>query len=323
MLALVVIAVSGLAAVLVVGASPREAAAAAFAACLGSPWAVQESLVKTVPLMWCGLAVALSFRAGVWNIGAEGQLVIGAIAATAAGLLLPPGWYSVPGVLLAGAAGGAAWAGIAAALRSYAGVNEVLSTILLNLVAQAVLGWVVHGPLQESSGAYPQSDLLPEQAWLAQPLQPGRLHSGLLVVLVATVFLTLALRRTGWGLGVRAVGDNPEAARSCGLPVARIQGGALMISGALAGLGGAVEVAGITHRLFESLSPGWGYSAIAVALLGNLEPVGVAFAAALFGGMAAASGGMQRGAGVPAVAALLIQGLVVVALAWLSRRERP
>lgn len=322
LLALAVIALSGLAAVLVVGASPWAAAAAAFDSSLGSPRAVQESLVKTIPLLWCGLAVALAFRAGVWNIGAEGQLVAGAVLGTAAAVVLPPGWWSLPLVLLAGCFGGALWAGIAALLKTMAGVNEVLSTILLNLVAQALLGWAVHGPLKEPGGAYPQSAQLPREAWLLHPFSPGRLHLGLVVVLVAAVLFALALRRTTWGLEVRAVGDNPEAARVCGLPVGRIQGWVLVASGALAGLGGAVEVAGVTRRLFESLSPGWGYSGIAVALLGNLEPIGVVCAAVLFGGMAAASGGMQRVAGVPAVGALLIQGLVVVALAWLAQREK-
>lgn len=321
--ALGVIAVSGLLVVLVVGASPIVAARAAFESSVGSVWAAQESLIKTIPLLWCGLAVALSFRAGVWNIGAEGQLVAGAISGAAVGLFLPSGWWSLPMVLVAGSAGGALWAGIAAALRSYAGVNVVLSTILLNLVAQALLGWVVHGPLQEPGEAYPQSALLPESAWLTQPFNPGRLHFGLFLGIAAVAVLALLLSRTRWGLELRATGDNPEAARVAGLPVGRIQGAALVLSGALAGVGGAVEVAGISHRLFESLSPGWGYSGIAVALLGNLEPIGVGLAAVLFGGIAAASGGMQRGAGVPAVAALLIQGLVVVALAWLAKRKQP
>jgi simple sugar transport system permease protein len=319
LLAIAVILVAGLAVVLAVGASPVQALGAAVDASAGSWQAVQETLARTVPLLWCGLAVALAFRAGVWNIGAEGQLLVGAVASTWTCLVLPPGPWSLPVALLAGAGAGCLWAAVAALLRQVSGVNEVLSTILLNLVAQAVLGWAVHGPLREPGGSYPQSAVVPEVAWLWRPFPPGRVHLGLVLALAVLLVLGLVLRRTVWGLELRAVGEAPAAARACGIAVARVQAGALLVSGALAGLGGAVEVLGITHRLFERLSPGWGYSGIAVALLGGLEPAGTGLAALLFGGLAAASGGMQRAAGVPAVAVLLIQGLVVVALAMRRR----
>lgn len=315
LLAVGVILGAGLAVVLAVGASPGAALGAALEASAGSWQAVQETLARTVPLLWCGLAVALAFRAGVWNIGAEGQLLVGAVIATWTCLVLPPGPWSLPAALLGGAAGGCLWAGVAAVLRQVSGVNEVLSTILLNLVAQAVLGWAVNGPLQEPGGSYPQSAVVPSSAWLWRPFPPGRLHLGLVLALLALVIVGLVLRRTVWGLELRATGDAPAAARACGIAVSRVQAVALVLSGGLAGLGGAVEVLGITHRLFERFSPGWGYSGIAVALLGGLEPAGTGLAALLFGGLAAASGGMQRAAGVPAVAVLLIQGLVVVALA--------
>lgn len=319
-LALAVIAGAGLLIVLAVGADPIAAIAAAVQSSLGSALALQESAAKTVPLLWCGLAVALSFRAGVWNIGAEGQLLAGAIAATAIALASPAGFWSAPLALAAGASAGALWAAIAAALRRWRGVNEVLSTILLNLIAAGVLGWLVHGPLQEAAATYPRSDPLPAAAWLARPWPPGRLHLGLGLALAATGLLALVLRRTRWGLELRASGDAPETARACGVPVARVQFQALVISGLLAGLGGAVEVAGITHRLFERFSPGWGYSGIAVALLGGLEPVGALVAAGLFGGLAAASGGLQRAAAVPTSATLLLQGLVIIVLAARGRK---
>ncbi len=319
--AVAVIAAAGLVVVLAVGASPVDAARAAFGASLGSGRALQETLVKTIPLLWCGLAVTLAFRAGVWNIGAEGQLLAGAGASTAIALALSPGPWHLPLLLAGGAVGGGVWAGLAAWLRRAAGVNEVLSTILLNLVAVHMLAWLVQGPLREPGGAYPQSAAIAPTAELLRFFPPGRLHAGIVLAVLAAAVLTLALRFTRWGLNVRAVGDNAEAARACGLPVATIQGRVLVLSGALAGLGGAVEVSGVTHRLFENLSPGWGYSGIAVALLGGLEPLATTLAALLFGGMAAASGGMQRGAGVPAVATLLIQGLVILVLAWMARKE--
>jgi simple sugar transport system permease protein len=320
LLALAVIAGSGLIVVVAVGAEPLTALAAAMSSAFGSWLAVQETMVKTIPLLWCGLAVALAFRAGVWNIGAEGQLLAGATAATWIALALPPGMWSTPVAIIAGALAGAVWAAVAALLRVVSGVNEVLSTILLNLVAVSLVGWAVHGPLQEPGGAYPQSALLPEATWFWRPFAPGRLHSGLLLVMVAMVVLALILRRTSWGLEVRACGDAPAAARACGIPTLRRQMQALALSGMLAGIGGAVEVLGMTHRLFERFSPGYGYSGIAVALLGGLEPVMTGAAALLFGAMAAGSGGLQRAAGVPTVAVLLIQGLVVIALA-IRRRD--
>jgi len=315
LLALLVIVVTGLTAVAVTGASPLEAALAALEGALGSSLALQETLTKAVPLLWCGLAVAVAFRAGVWNIGAEGQLLVGAVAATAVGLGIPAGPWSLPVTLLAGGVAGGLWAGVAALLRRLSGVSEVLSTILLNLIAVAVVGWAVHGPLQEPGGSLPQSAALPPQAWLWRPLEPGRLHLGCGLVVLAALALAVALHRSRWGLELRATGDRPEAARACGVPIHRVQTQALFLSGVLAGLGGAVELLGITHRLFERFSPGYGYSGIATALLGGLEPGGTAAASLLFGAMAAGSGGMQRVAGVPVVTVLLIQGLVVVALA--------
>ncbi len=274
-----VIAATGLLVVLAVGASPLAAARAAVEASIGSGWAVQETLVKTVPLLWCGLAVALAFRAGVWNIGAEGQLLAGAGASTAVALAVPPGPWHLLLVLAGGVVGGGLWAGAAAWLRVAAGVNEVLSTILLNLVAVHLLAWAVHGPLREPGGVYPQSAAVGPSAELLRFFPPGRLHAGILLALVVAVALGFALRFTRWGLEVRSVGDSVEAARACGLPVAAIQARVLVLSGALAGLGGAVEVSGVTHRLFENMSPGWGYSGIAVALLGGL--VGASFYATI------------------------------------------
>ncbi len=318
-LALAVVGFGGLVAVLAVGADPAAALGAALAGAVGSPYAVAETLVRTTPLLWCGLAVAIAFRAGVWNIGAEGQLLIGALAATWAAGHLP--WFlAAPGALMAGAGAGALWAGGAAVLRQWRGVNEILSTILLNLVAQGLLGWAVHGPMKEAVGHYPQSDPIPAAAWLPRLAPPSRLHLGLLLGLVAAGALAFVLRRTPLGLELRAVGDGPRAALAAGLRVARLQAWVLVVSGALAGLGGAVELLGVSHRLFERFSPGWGYSGIAVALVGGLAPAGVVGGSVLFGGLAAAAGSMQRVAAVPTSVVALLQGLVIVALA--ARRSR-
>lgn len=319
LIAVAVILVSGTLVVLASSSDPATALAAAFGSSLGSFIAIQETLVKSIPLLWCGLAVAIAFRAGVWNIGAEGQFLVGAIASAATALLLPVGFWSAPLALAAGAVAGAGWASIAAALRRFSGVNEVLSTIMLNLVAEAAVGWVVHGPLQEAAGAYPQSDRLAQEIWLWRAFPPGRLHSGLLLAVAVTLITAVVLARTRWGLEVRATGDAPGAAFACGIRTQRVQFQALVLSGLLAGVGGAIELLAITHRLVEGFSPGYGYSGIAVALLGGLEPIGSAAAALLFGAMTAAAGGLQRSAGVPQVGILLIQGLVIMALALTFR----
>lgn len=298
-----------------VGGSPLEAAAAALDGSLGSWLAIQETLAKTGPLLWCGLAVALAFRAGIWNIGAEGQLLAGAAAATWVGLTVPAHGLGAVVVLVAGATAGAAWAGIAAWLRHARGVNEVLSTILLNLVALHLVAWTVHGPLQEPTGTYPQSAQLPVELWLWRPFPPGRLHLGVLLAIVTVAALAVILKRSSWGLELRATGDAPGVARACGVRTERVQALALVLSGGLAGIGGAIELLGVTHRLFEQFSPGYGYSGIAVALLGGLQPVGTAIASVVFGALAAGSGAMQRAAGVPTVAIIALQGMVIIALA--------
>lgn len=318
-MALVVLASGGLVTVLAAGGDPWLALRVGAESALGSPFAVAETLVRATPLLWCGLAVAVAFRAGVWNIGAEGQLLSGALAALWAAAAAPAPLAAVAG-LAAGATAGAAWAGLAAALRRWRGVDEVLSTILLNLVAQGMLGWAVHGPLQEASHHYPQSDPVPAAAWLARLAPPSRLHAGLVLGLLAAAGLWVVLRRTAAGLELRAAGDGADAARAAGVPVDRVRSWTLVASGALAGLGGAVELLGVSHRLFERFSPGWGYSGIAVALVGGLHPGGVVAAAGLFGALDSAAGGMQRVAGIPTTAVILLQGLVVLVLA-LRRRS--
>jgi simple sugar transport system permease protein len=266
------------------------------------------------PLLLVGLGVALSFRCGIWNIGGEGQLYVGAFAATALVtrvLGADAGAWALPLALVTGAAAGALWAGIAAALRVGRGVSEVLSTILLNFIAVLLVAWAVHGPLQEASGAYPQSDAFPDVARLA--LLPGsrRVHAGLLLALALPFLLWLLLFRSSAGLRLRAVGLAPEAARYARVSPERETVRVLLLSGGLAGLAGSLEVAGVTGRLFENLASGYGFTAVAVALLARLHPLGVVPAAFFFAALAAGSGAMQRVAAVPSVAVQVIEALVI------------
>lgn len=303
-----------------VGANPVVAFTALGRGAFGDALALQGTLVRAVPLLVVGLGTAVAFRAGVWNIGGEGQLTVGALAATALAtraLDAAPAFVALPAVLAAGALAGGAWAGIAAALRSRREVSEVLSTILLNFVAALAVAWAVHGPLQEAAAGYPQSDPLPASARLPLIAGLGRVHAGLAIALVLPLALWVGMFRTAAGLRVRAVGLAPEASLRAGIsPTAEIVR-VLLVSGGLAGLAGAIEVSGVTGRLFENLATGYGFTAIAVALLARLHPLAVIPSALFFAALATGAGSMQRAAGVPAVAVHGIEALAILFLVGL------
>lgn len=300
------------------GYDPAVALGALVQGALGSPEAfVSITLVRTVPLLLTGLAVAIAFRAGVWNIGAEGQLYAGAVAAVSVGLLVGgwPGWAAVPAVLLAAAVAGAAWAAVPALMKLRLGVGEVITTLLLNFVAIELSAWLIHGPLQEPRGVFPQTEAIAASARLPVVIPGSRLHLGFLIAVIVALLLAAALRWTRVGFFVRAVGASPEAARVAGrIPLARVVAGVFLLSGALAGLAGGVEVAGVTFILYEDLSPGHGYTAIAVALLAGLHPIGVVGTALLFGVLEGGASAMQRSAGVPAAWVDGVQALVILSV---------
>lgn len=284
---------------------------------LGSWYALTSAtLVRAVPLMLAGVAVAVAFRAGVFNIGAEGQLLAGATVAAAVALAIPRGGV-LSGVLalVAGAVAGGAWAGIAALLRAWFGVLEVISTIMLNFVALHVVSYLVRGPLQEPSRIYPQTSTIVEGVHLLRIPGAGRLHAGLIIALGVLVATGWILRRTAVGFRLLAVGENPAAAASAGrINVARTTSMAFLCSGALAGLAGAVEVLGVTYAMYENLSPGYGYTAIAVALLAGLDPWRIVFSATLFAALEAGGGAMQRDANVPSTLVSVIEALLILAV---------
>jgi ABC-type uncharacterized transport system permease subunit len=278
---------------------------------------LSATLVRAIPLLLAGLGVALAFRAGIWNIGAEGQLLAGAAAATAVGLLPGdiPRIVMVPAVLAAGAVAGTLWASVAELLRRRRGVLEVISTIMLNFIALHLVGALVHGPLQEPLGIYPQSSPIGEAARLPRLVPGTRLHVGFAIAIVAAPSLWWWLRSTAAGFRLRAVGGNPDAARMAGrIDVARVAGMAFLASGALAGLAGAVEVSGVTFALYENLSAGYGYTAIIVALLGRLDPLAIIPSAILFGALESGALAMQREAGIPSVVVTAIEAVLVLAV---------
>lgn len=308
------------------GYDPVVALSALWHGAFGSWYALTSAtLVRAVPLVIVGLGICLAFRAGVFNIGAEGQFYAGAIAATCVGVgvgNLPP-VLAIPAVWLAAAAAGALWAALPAWLKLRFGVAEVISTLLLNFVAEAVVSWAVQGPLQEAKEIYPQSDPIAAAARL--PLLPGtRLHLGLAVAVALAVVLAYGFRRTWWGFALIASGAGPRAAEISGrLAVRRVTAAALLASGTLAGLAGGIEVGGVSYALFQNLSPGYGFSGIAVALLGRLQPLAVLAAGILFGALEAGAGAMQREAGVPAVLVYVIEAAVIIAVLLGDAARRP
>jgi simple sugar transport system permease protein len=304
--------------ILFIGGYPvGTALAALWSGSLGSWYALTSAtLVRAIPLMLTGTAVAIAFRAGVFNVGAEGQLLAGAAAAAAVALSISNGGaFTTIAALAAGALAGAAWAGIAALLRARFGVLEVISTIMLNFVALYAVSFLVRGLLQEPTHAYPQTAPLAAAVRLARVPGAGRLHLGLLVAVAVVVASGWAIRHTAAGFRLIAVGENAAAAASAGLiDVMRTTTRAFLLSGALAGLAGAIEVLGVTYALYEDISPGYGYTAIAVALLAGLDPWRVIAAALLFAALEAGAGAMQRDAGVPSTVASVIEALLILAV---------
>ena len=305
------------------GYDPAVAIAAFARAAAGNPYALfSQTLLRATPLILVGAAVAVAFRSGALNIGAEGQFYAGAIAATWAGLHVAalPGWAAILVVLGAGTLGGMAWSAVPAWLRSRFGVIEVITTLLLNFVAEALVSWMVTGPLQEARRAYPESDPIAANAHL--PLLTGRLHLGFLLALALAWGLWWLFARTRIGFEFRVSGAGPRAAATVGkIPVTRRLAQALLVSGAIAGFAGAVEVSGVSFALFQNLSPGYGFTGIAVALLARLDPRAVIVSGIFFGALEAGAAGMQRDAGVPSVVVYLVEAVLIVAILVATRRS--
>lgn len=289
------------------GHDPRALLTTLVSGSIGSRFALEGTLLKSVPLLMTGLSVAIAFRAGVWNIGGEGQFIVGAIA----GLLASR--YGVVAALLASMLAGAAWASIASAMRLWRNAPEVLTTILLNFTAVHLLGWCVNGPLRERIAQYPQSD--PAGAVLPRL---GQVHIGILIAIAAAVLAWWLLYRTREGLRLRATGFNPSAAEWAGVNVRAQLARAMAFSGAAAGLAGGIELLGVTHRLFERFAAGYGYSGIAVALLAQLHPLAVILSALFFGALVTGAGELQRTANISSAVATFGQAVVILFLIGLE-----
>ena len=320
---------------LAAGFDPLAAFPAMFRGAFGGGRQIGETLLRATPLMFTGLAVAYGFRAGLFNIGAEGQLFLGGLSAAWLGIVLAglPQPLNIVLMLLAGAVIGAAWAFIPALLKAKVGAHEVITTMMFTYIGRYIVSWLVTGPLR-ADGQIPQTDVLPAESTLPRLhelfgfLAVSRVHLGFIIAIVLAFFIWWVLKYTTLGYESRAVGFNPWASETGGISVSATTVKALCISGALAGLGGVTEVMGVHHRLFDQFSPGFGFTGIAVALLAKNNPIGVIAAAILFGALSAGSGTMQLEADVPSKVIFIIQALIIFLVAaeqvarWVIRRAR-
>lgn len=271
-----------------------------------------ETLVKAIPLLLCGLGVSIAYRISVWNIGAEGQFAAGAIAATAVTIYFPglPIYATIPLMLVFAIAAGGLWGALTALPKTYFQVNELISSLMLNYVALLLLDYLVFGPWKDPKGFnFPGTPMFAESQTLPV-LGDTRLHLGLVFALVAALLYAFVVRFTRWGYELRLIGANPEAARNAGINIKRHILIVMIVSGALAGVAGMSEVSGVTHRLMDGLSPGYGYTAIIVAWIAKLNPIGLVISSVLFGGLIVGGFSVQT-MGLPSSISNMLQGAIL------------
>ncbi|AEV27884.1 ABC-type uncharacterized transport system, permease component [Sphaerochaeta pleomorpha str. Grapes] len=307
--------------ILSVGSSVQKSLHSFLKGIAGSAYGLSEVLVRATPLILAGLGVGIAFRTGFINIGAEGQLYMGAIAVTALGMFAPnlPAYLMIPLALLLGFLAGALWSFVPGLLKAKFGISEVINTIMFNYIAINLVGILVRTVLKDASYPYPMSPVLPKATVLAQLFPPNRVHAGFLIALAFAVLLYILLFKTWMGFSMRAVGLNGRACRCAGISVFKNVALSSLLSGGLAGIAGVCEVSGLHHRLIEGISPSYGYLAIIVALLGQNHPLWIVVSALGISALQVGSMSMQRSAGVPTSIASIIMGLVVVLI--LARKQ--
>ncbi|HVM66439.1 MAG TPA: ABC transporter permease [Acidimicrobiales bacterium] len=325
--------------ILAFGKNPITGYHALLTGAFGGRYALAATAVKAVPLLLVGVGICIAFRANVFNIGGEGQIAMGGLAATAVALAIPgtPRALLLPLVLLAGAAGGLMWGAIPGFFKAYFNVNEILSTIMLNLVAVQIVNYLLAGPMVDTTtpfsvtGKIPQTRLLPRNSWLPILVHGTQLHAGVLVALLVAIAGYFLLWRTAFGFRVRAVGLSREASNYAGMPVKRTIMSSLALSGACCGIAGAVLVFGsISHRMvtdgsLTGFTGSAGFNGIVVALFGALNPLWTILSAFLFGGLIVGGTALQAATGVPTDLVTSIEGLVVifvVSIEFLRRQAR-
>jgi len=308
------------------GSNPLTVLAGTWSSTFTDSASLQQILVKATPFALGALAVVVPARAGLVNVGGEGQVLIGAVGAAGTALLLDenaPGIVVLLAMLVAGAAAGAIWAGLAALLRLTVKVNEAISTLLLNYVALDLLLFLIYQPWKDPNGSgQPATRPLAEGARI--PVFTGTaVHVGLVIALVSAVIVWLVLQRTSWGFRLSVVGGNPEAARRAGMPVARLLLTAMLLGGALAGIAGMVHFAGVEYKLRPGLTTNIGYIGFLASWLARHRPVAVLLASLAFAAITVAGDSMQIDSGLPAATVNILTGLVLVAvLGWTQKKVR-
>ena len=315
---------------LLLGANPLVAYSTMFTGVFGSVYGITQSLVKATPLLLVGLGICIAFRASVINIGAEGQLILGALMATWFSLQFRtwPSWLLIPATIIMGFLAGAAWGFIPGILKARLEVNEILTTVMMNAIALQLMNLLLSGPLIDpagiTAGTYlAQSERLPEAVWLPRLVPQTLLHSGAIIAVLLAIAVYIFLWRTTIGYRIRAVGLNPDASRYAGIKVPFYQALALTLAGGFAGLAGVVEVIGVQHRLLEGITSGYGFSGIVTALFGGLHPLGVIPASWLFGSLLVGADKMQRAVQVPSSLVEMLSGLIVlfvIGSQWIANR---
>ncbi len=322
--------------IVLAGFDPREAYLGLIDGAFGDAGSMTRTLVKMTPLVFSGLAVAFAFKGGLFNIGAQGQLIIGSVTSAWVGFALQvdlgnPTLSAIVHItlsLLAGALGGALWGAIPGLLKAYTGAHEVITTIMFNFIASNLISWLLNagspgdgippGPLNDGNGVIARTPQIMETARLPvifDPPGPQALHLGIFLAIIGALLILLLIARSTFGFELRMVGLNPSAARYSGISVKRITVMTMVIAGALAGLAGAMQTLGVNYRYEPNQSLGLGFDAITVALLGSNNPVGVLLAAFLFGAMDAGSTRMQFNSGVPSEIILVVQALILMFVA--------
>jgi len=280
----------------------------------GGSYPISQTLAAAIPLATIALGTCVAFRVQLWNIGGEGQFTMGAFGATGVELVGgPAGWPPIvllPAMLLAGFIAGAAWALLPAWLRAWHGVNEIITTLMLNYVAILWVNFLVYGPWKDPQGHnFPFSPRFPDNATFAR-MGDGQLHTGLFVPIIGAIVLLLVMTRTRWGYELRVVGENAEAARYAGINVRRTMLTAMLVSGGMAGVAGMVQVAGIIHLLNGQLSNNYGYTAIIIAWLARLHPLAVLFVSVLFGALVNGGYAVSQ-EGIPQALGVVLQGMIL------------
>jgi len=302
--------------ILVAGGHLLESYYALFFGALGTRFNLLETLIKMSPLLLTGLAVAFAFRAKFWNIGAEGQLMAGALMATTLGLSLKgvPPFLVLPMIMVSGFLAGGLWAAIPALLKTKLKVDDVVSTLLLNYVMIHIMGALLFGPLQQPGSSWPRSSEIIEAAKYPILAPRSRFHLGVLIAVAAVFVIWFINKKTVFGYQAKAVGVNVRVAHFGGINTTSVILWTALISGGLAGLAGVGELCALQYRLIMDISPGYGYSGIVIAMLGNLHPVGVLFSSLFFSVIIVGAQTMSRMTGVPSYIAEVIQGMALMVM---------